>query len=242
MKASGTLEAFGDRYLSYPLMTMLDNRDVMKKQKQAEARILRSAGMSLNKIANILKVSKSSVSIWVRDIKISTTDTLKKKKDIPICKFCSNRCSKSRNKYCSFKCYAQDKKHNYFTKCLNCNSEIKSKIYCSPGCYLEYGWKLKIEKAERTGLAPAHQSTAKILIIKMRGHVCSICSGREWCGKPIPLVLDHVNGRSSDWQLLNLRLVCGNCDMQLPTYKSKNKGNGRVYDRLYKQKQLTRID
>jgi len=27
--------------------------------------------------------------------------------------------------------------------------------------------------------------------------------------------------------LKNLRLVCGNCDMLLPTYKSKNKGNGR---------------
>lgn len=27
----------------------------------------------------------------------------------------------------------------------------------------------------------------------------------------------------------NLRMICSNCDSQLPTYKSKNKGNGRHY-------------
>lgn len=46
-------------------------------------------------------------------------------------------------------------------------------------------------------------------------------------GNPIPLVLDHINGKSSDNNLENLRLVCGNCDMQLPTYKSKNKNSER---------------
>lgn len=44
----------------------------------------------------------------------------------------------------------------------------------------------------------------------------------------MPLILDHVDGDSDNWYLTNLRLVCGNCDMQLPTYKSKNWGNGRA--------------
>jgi hypothetical protein len=46
-------------------------------------------------------------------------------------------------------------------------------------------------------------------------------------GKPMPLEVDHING---DWkcnQEANLRMVCGNCGMQLPTYKGKNKGMGR---------------
>jgi hypothetical protein len=33
----------------------------------------------------------------------------------------------------------------------------------------------------------------------------------------------------------NFRLVCGNCDMQLDTYKSKNKGKGRKYRRALYQ-------
>ena len=37
----------------------------------------------------------------------------------------------------------------------------------------------------------------------------------------------HIDGNSDNNALVNLRLVCGNCDMQLPTYKSKNRGNGR---------------
>ena len=43
----------------------------------------------------------------------------------------------------------------------------------------------------------------------------------------IPLVLDHINGRANDDRLENLRLVCCNCDAQLPTYKSKNKNSDR---------------
>ncbi len=34
----------------------------------------------------------------------------------------------------------------------------------------------------------------------------------------------------------NLSLICSNCDANLPTYKSKNKGNGRHYRRIkYKE-------
>lgn len=57
-------------------------------------------------------------------------------------------------------------------------------------------------------------------------------------GKPIPLVLDHINGHSGDWRLDNLRLVCGNCNMMLPTYKNKNRGNGRVSAREYWRKRV----
>lgn len=86
-----------------------------------------------------------------------------------------------------------------------------------------------------------HEATArehaKRYLIHTKGHTCSICSNSIWNEKPIPLVCDHINGDSTDNRIENFRLVCCNCDAQLPTYKSKNK-NGRKYDREYRRKQM----
>ena len=55
---------------------------------------------------------------------------------------------------------------------------------------------------------------------------------REWNGMPLVFVLDHIDGNSSDNSRANVRLVCPNCDSQLPTYKSRNRGNGRHFRRV----------
>lgn len=51
-------------------------------------------------------------------------------------------------------------------------------------------------------------------------------------GKEVPLVVDHIDGNAENCSVTNFRLVCGNCDMQLPTYKNKNKF-GRAWRRKY---------
>lgn len=76
---------------------------------------------------------------------------------------------------------------------------------------------------------------AKRYLLEKKGNICSICNTTEWCDKPVPLVCDHVSGDSTDNKIENFRLVCCNCDAQLPTYKSKNRGKGRKYDREYKR-------
>ena len=52
------------------------------------------------------------------------------------------------------------------------------------------------------------------------------CDLTSWQGAPVPLELDHVNGRRDDNRLENLRLICPNCHAQTSTYRGRNIGNG----------------
>lgn len=53
---------------------------------------------------------------------------------------------------------------------------------------------------------------------------CSICGMPPiWENKPLVLILDHINGCNTDDRLENLRWVCPNCNMQLPTTNGRNK-------------------
>lgn len=52
---------------------------------------------------------------------------------------------------------------------------------------------------------------------------CSICGMLPvWQEKPLVLILDHINGHNTDDRLENLRWVCPNCNMQLPTTNGRN--------------------
>lgn len=53
--------------------------------------------------------------------------------------------------------------------------------------------------------------------IKSRG--CELCGqGEEWRGSKMSLILDHVNGVSTDNRIENLRIVCPNCAATLDTH------------------------
>jgi hypothetical protein len=80
------------------------------------------------------------------------------------------------------------------------------------------------------------RSHAKRILIYKNGNICSVCSTSTWNNKPVPLVCDHIDGNPNNNKFINFRLVCCNCDAQLPTFKSKNRGKGRKYDRSYYHK------
>lgn len=63
----------------------------------------------------------------------------------------------------------------------------------------------------------------RIIDLQLIPYTCSICNCSSiWQGKPMPLILDHINGVNNDHRLENLRFICSNCDSQLDTYKSRN--------------------
>jgi hypothetical protein len=144
-------------------------------------------------------------------------------------KFCGHSCSAKKNN--SGK--ARNSKNGLWVKkqCFLCGKDTSNTKFCSRQCFIDNKQKLTLADVQSTGVFIGNPSTIKKYLIQIRGHKCEICGLTEWMGEPIPLVLDHINGKPVDNKTINLRLVCGNCNMQLPTFAGKNigKGGGRSY-------------
>jgi 5-methylcytosine-specific restriction endonuclease McrA len=56
----------------------------------------------------------------------------------------------------------------------------------------------------------------------LKTECCEGCGLTEWCGKPIPLQLHHVNGDGRDQRLENLQLLCANCHSQTDNWGGRN--------------------
>ena len=54
--------------------------------------------------------------------------------------------------------------------------------------------------------------------------VCQSCGCDRWMDNPIPLELEHTNGRPSDNRIENLKILCPNCHALTSTYRGKNIG------------------
>lgn len=150
------------------------------------------------------------------------------------CKFCRaviDYFSKNINEFCGSSCSAKFNNPNRAIKkiCHHCGTLIKNKKFCNIKCFSNHKKEQTITSIENG--AKVTNDTFKLYLVNKNGHKCQMCSFSEWGGKPILLILDHIDGNSDNCSLDNLRLICSNCDTLTPTYKGRNKGNGRFLRR-----------
>lgn len=156
-------------------------------------------------------------------------------------KFCSNvDCGielawpQRSNRYCSKGCAARDRQRDrpkpVVRRCEACGADTTNERFCGTACAADTrrrNMDHDIEARSGIGFAPG---TLRRYLLR-RHSACAICEASEWRGHPMPLIMDHIDGNPSNDLLDNLRLICPNCDALLPTYKSRNRGNGRAWRR-----------
>ena len=124
--------------------------------------------------------------------------------------------------------------------CLNCGVKNLFKgysyanKYCNNQCqkdfeYKQYitEWKQGIHDGKRGKLQTSNY--IKRYVLEKQEDKCDECGLDKWLGSSITLELEHIDGNSENNIEKNLRCLCPNCHSQTPTYKAKNKGNGRKH-------------
>jgi hypothetical protein len=117
-------------------------------------------------------------------------------------------------------------------KCLRCSRDVfnakgTAGKYCSNKCQHEHQHYERVDSWLKNN-TKIGKSTARRYLTETTSYKCSCCNLDSWLGNSIVLEIDHTDGNPFNNRPENLRWICPNCHSQTPTYKNRNKGNGRV--------------
>ncbi|MFL6089485.1 MAG: HNH endonuclease signature motif containing protein [Aeromicrobium sp.] len=123
--------------------------------------------------------------------------------------------------------------------CVGCGQELlrpHQKKFCSNKCQRAQERDKRtrewLESGETPNVTGPYTHFIKYYLFEAQHGCCAICgSEAHWMGMRLILVLDHIDGDSTNNARDNLRMVCPNCDSQLPTFKARNRGKGRHWRR-----------
>jgi hypothetical protein len=121
-------------------------------------------------------------------------------------------------------------------ECRLCRAPLASRRhpYCSLACHQDALAELCIRRWLATG-SPGRQTLRRAIrewIMMEQNGFCQICGlAPTWNGATLVFVLDHIDGDGTNHVRDNVRMICPNCDSQLPTFKARNRGKGRHFRR-----------
>ena len=129
--------------------------------------------------------------------------------------------------------------------CKNCgkafsNSKGIFQQFCCNECSAKYRSNIKYQnylsnQEDFIGKEISYR-WLKPFILKEQDNKCSICGlSTIWNNKELHFILDHIDGDATNNMRSNLRLICPNCDSQLDTFKSKNKGRSTRKYKPYRE-------
>ncbi len=141
-------------------------------------------------------------------------------------KFCSRSCS------ASFNSIGVRRHGQAPANCLVCGIRTTSYVhkYCSRECHIQHKKIIRNKSIESGEIVGA--KNMKNYLLEKHGNIC-LNSDCLWDFTKISITveLEHTDGNYRNTSLDNCTLLCPNCHSLTPTYKNKNKGNGREYRR-----------
>lgn len=115
------------------------------------------------------------------------------------------------------------------TVCLKAFIALKTSkgLYCSQSCSQTARRNASLLKAER-GEHISEKTRRDMLHEKFGGRCQGARCAWDFDRRMVRCHVEHIDGNPTNNFLSNLTLLCANCHSLTPTYKNKNKGNGRA--------------